>query len=337
MRTGVAISLVAHGALGAALLVSLPVATLEAPDESSPIEFIEIADITELSIGLDTVVPEPEPEPPAAAPEPVAEPEPAPEPEPPQLEPEPQPEPEPVAEPRQIEAAPEPEPAPQPETEAFPELEPEAEPEPLPQPEPEPQRADVGLLPAPPRPRPAAIAAAAPPEPDPEPEEPELEAAEPAEPELEAAEPEPELAEAPPLQPEEPVEDTPDDIAALIGAPDDDGPAAAGAPDAPANTALTQSEIDALRDAIAACWFPPAGWNNPEEVRVVLQFRLSRDGNVVGVPNVVSAPAGQYAAVATQRAISAVRSCAPYDLPPEKYSEWQEIQINFDPFDMFQP
>lgn len=347
MRTGLVVSIGAHVGVAVAALVSLPIASLEAPDPGPGVAFIEIADVTELRIGLDTTIPEPEvptPAPVAAAPE-AAPPQPAPEPEPepqPVVEPEPVPEapPEPVAEatPRMIEMTPEPEPTPDP----APEPTPAPEPEPEPAPAPEPERAAIVPIPAP-RPRPQAIADAAAPAPEPEPEpipepdpEPIPEPPVPTPPQPLPEPPAPELpvvAEAPPLQPQE------DEIAALLaGTPASGDPTPLpGVPEGNANdTALTQSEIAALRSKIAGCWFPPAGWVDPAEVRVIVQFRLSRSGDVVGVPNVVQSPNSQYAIAAAQRAISAIRSCAPYDqLPPEKYDQWQEVRVTFDPIEMF--
>lgn len=321
MRTGLVVSLVGHGALIVAGLIALPTAHLasEAQPEMIPVELVTIAEVTQLAIGLDTTAPpEPEPAPaPAAeapAPEPTPPPEPVatPEPEPaPAVEPEPAPAPEPVA-------TPEPEPAPEP-APAVAEVTPAPEPAPAPRPE---TPAPAAILPTPaPRPRPTTdtTPTPAPPEPEPEPQPPA---------------PEPPVA--------EPAAAGPDEIAALLATPGVAGgvgeaAAGAGVTDGAAILEMTQSEIDALQRAIAACWYPPNGWVDPAEVRVVVQFRLNRDGTVLGIPTVVQAPTGRYATVATERALIAIRQCAPYQLPPEKYDAWQEVRITFDPLEMFLP
>jgi hypothetical protein len=97
---------------------------------------------------------------------------------------------------------------------------------------------------------------------------------------------------------------------------------------------MTQNELDALRARISQCWSPPIGWTDPSEVRVVMKMDLNQDGSVAGNPQVVAAPGGRYAQTAPESAARAIRRCAPYVLPPEKYAEWQEIQIVFDPTDM---
>ena len=93
-----------------------------------------------------------------------------------------------------------------------------------------------------------------------------------------------------------------------------------------------------LRDAVARCWNPPPGWTNPAEVRVVLQFRLNRDGTVQGLPQIVEAPTGRYAQAAPDSAQRAVYVCAPYQLPAELYdgpNGWHEVRMTFDPREMF--
>ena len=310
MRTGLVVSVVGHVALAVAGLDSLPINSLEAPDEGQPIELIDIAEITQLAIGLDTAVPVPEPIPDPPAADVAPQPEPPPE-VPPPADPEPLLE-EPVVPADDPPAA---EFVAEPAVDAAPEPTPPAEPDPLPEPVP------AAIVPNP-TPRPKAEAE---PEPEPEPAEPEPEPDPPV------------IDEAPPVQPAEE-----DRIAALLNDPAVDLPdpalAGPGAPDGDATvTEMTRSEVDALAAAIADCWYPPNGWVDPAEVRVVVQFRLNRDGTVQGVPNVVQAPTGRYALVATERALIAVRQCAPYQLPPDKYDAWQEVRITFDPIEMFLP
>jgi hypothetical protein len=98
-----------------------------------------------------------------------------------------------------------------------------------------------------------------------------------------------------------------------------------------ADAHMTVNEVDALRARIAACWTPPAGWSDPAEVRVVMIIALSPDGSVAAPPQVVDVPVGRYAQTAPESAVRAVRACAPYVLPPEKYPDWKQVKITFDP------
>jgi hypothetical protein len=63
---------------------------------------------------------------------------------------------------------------------------------------------------------------------------------------------------------------------------------------------------------------------------------LNADGTIGGDPQVLQAPDGRYAQAAPESAVRAVRRCAPYNLPPEKYEAWKQVKVTFDPTDMGQ-
>ncbi len=127
-----------------------------------------------------------------------------------------------------------------------------------------------------------------------------------------------------PAEPAEPARQPPSDeatatIGSLIGGSD---------------AKMTASELDALRARLSQCWSPPIGWSDPAEVRVVLMIYLNADGTIGGNPQVLQAPQGRYAQAAPESAVRAVRRCAPYNLPPEKYEAWKQVKVTFDPTDM---
>lgn len=102
---------------------------------------------------------------------------------------------------------------------------------------------------------------------------------------------------------------------------------------------LSQSEIDALRDRLHREWtIPPGGDRNPDEVTVRVTFQLSKDGRVIGQPH-GSSPYGHRTALfiaARDDAIRAVLRAQPFSmLRPENYELWKELEINFDPREMF--
>jgi colicin import membrane protein len=98
---------------------------------------------------------------------------------------------------------------------------------------------------------------------------------------------------------------------------------------------LSQSEIDALRAQIQACWNPPVGAENAQEliVRVRVQFRL--DGTLSAEPTLVNRGSSPYFQVAAESALRAVRRCQPYTMPAAKYDIWRDVEVTFDPRDMF--
>lgn len=216
-------------------------------------------------------------------------------------------------------------PPPPPPPDPAPEPEPVAEPEPAPiaQPEPEPAPAEEPVVeqtarftaPAPvarpdiaPTPRPVE-------RPSPQPEQPQQ-------------------------QPQE-TEFSADEIAALInrdenqggGGASDQTPATLGAPEGRDQT-LSESEMDALRRQIARCWNPPVGSVGAADLVVRVQMNLSEDGSLRGTAAVVNSSGNPSFQAAADSALRAVRRCAPYSLPFEKYSAWQDVIVNFDPREM---
>jgi outer membrane biosynthesis protein TonB len=205
-----------------------------------------------------------------------------------------------------------------------------------PRPEPEPEPEPVAVAAANPAPVPRAKPRVPAPEPEPEPE-----------PEPRTAEDDPlarQIAEEQQREPE-PEQQTrefdPERIAALIddnpagGRVPSESPASLGVDEGRPSAAMTQNELDALRARIKDCWFPPLGWSDPAEVRVRVRMALNPDGTLSGAPVVLEAPSGTYSRRAPESALTALRRCAPYDLPPEKYETWREVEIRFDPIEMF--
>ena len=222
-----------------------------------------------------------------------------------------------------------PDPEPTPEPPAEKELEPEPEPEPEPIAElPEPE-----IVPAP----------AQVPEPAPAPEPvPELVVEAETEPEPEP-EPKPQTRPTPPRVEPKPAFD-PTQIAALLDKlPDQEPqPVARAEPQRTAASAvqarLTLSEIDAFKIQMRRCWTVPAGVANAEGLVVRIKIFLRPDGSIAQPPQLINtsrllAGDAQFRAAADS-AMRAIRRCAPFRMPADKYSSWSEIDLNFDPREM---
>jgi colicin import membrane protein len=97
---------------------------------------------------------------------------------------------------------------------------------------------------------------------------------------------------------------------------------------------LSQSEIDALRAQIQACWNLPAGAADIKDIVVHVRLTLNQDGSLAADPVPVNRGTGAFQVVA-ESALRAVRRCAPYRLPVAKYEVWKEVEVNFDPRQMF--
>ena len=96
-------------------------------------------------------------------------------------------------------------------------------------------------------------------------------------------------------------------------------------------TDASQTALDTLRSDIERCWTIPSGWSDPKQVTVVVDFAMTREGKVTARPTVIEFAANQYGAAAAKNAIDAVLKCGPYSLPPEKYQDWQHVQVRLAP------
>jgi hypothetical protein len=320
MRAGLTVSVVGH-----LLLLAWGVFTLATPRpldvniEAVPVDLIPAGDITKLNQGKETAALVDKPSPNDPNDKPAEQPKPAPPP------PKPEPKPDPTPPP------PPPPPPPQPPQAAAP--------EPPPKPTPPP--------PPPPQPPPPA-AAAAPPEPSPEtpPPPPEPQPPKPAAPVKTAmAPPMPRVRPRPPSPPTDQKKNFDDKITALLTKSDatptaavSDRAATVGSSKSSSELAMTQNEIDALRARIVACWDIPLGASNADEVRTGVLFHLNQDGTVAGDPEITSRPDGRYSQIAPESVVRAIEKCAPYTLPPEKYSGeagWNTVALDLYPRDKF--
>jgi colicin import membrane protein len=99
---------------------------------------------------------------------------------------------------------------------------------------------------------------------------------------------------------------------------------------------LSQSELDALRARLMSLWNPPVGIQNPEDYVIRIRIRLGRDGKLIAPPQVITSGRGQLFDTARDSAVRAVFRGQPFDmLKPEHYATWKDIEVTFDPRDMF--
>lgn len=101
---------------------------------------------------------------------------------------------------------------------------------------------------------------------------------------------------------------------------------------------LTASEEDALRRQFAACWNPPVGAKNAQNLIVDIIVQVNADRTVASAQIVdqareASDPFYRMAAESARRAVLNPR-CSPLDLPADKYDQWKTILFHFDPRDM---
>ncbi|MFG6567548.1 energy transducer TonB [Sulfitobacter sp. 1A13679] len=148
-------------------------------------------------------------------------------------------------------------------------------------------------------------------------------------------EPEEEAAPEPTPEPaEEPAQDTTEDAIAdalseVLGQPEAEAPVPSGPP-------LSSGERESLRVAVSACWNIGALSTEAARTTVIVGLQMNQDGTpVIGSIRMLSASGGGDAAArqAFEAAKRAIIRCGSrgYDLPQEKYSQWQDIEMTFDP------
>jgi outer membrane biosynthesis protein TonB len=226
-------------------------------------------------------------------------------------------------------------------------------PEEKPQPEKLEQKPEPKPVEAPPEPKPKAVEP--PPEPKPEP----VETPPPPPPEIVKPKPEAKLpppAEAKsvpkiklhPVAPKAEATTKKDqfDIDSVMALLDKRAPTSKSAPNARVanknvkafgpQDAMTVDLQDSLRSQIQQCWSPPVGAPRPEELVVEFELFLKPDGSVAQPPQLSAESQSavshdSFARAAAEAARRAIYTCAPYKLPQDRYGQWQDITLTFDP------
>ncbi|WP_424832837.1 energy transducer TonB [Ruegeria sp.] len=142
----------------------------------------------------------------------------------------------------------------------------------------------------------------------------------------------------PPAQPEvaetpEPAEEPAQNDQSAI---DDALAEALGQGSEPSGPPLTSGEKDAMRLAVSNCWNVGSLSTDALQTIVVVGFSLTPDGKVVGGSVRMLDASGGTAASAKQAyeaARRAILRCGAkgYTLPADKYTQWQDIEITFNP------
>lgn len=100
---------------------------------------------------------------------------------------------------------------------------------------------------------------------------------------------------------------------------------------------VTISEIDAVRRQIQECWSMPAGARDAGNLIVTIRATVAPDGTVrsARIENTsrMNDPYFRAAAESAQRAVLNPR-CQPLKLPPQKYEQWKDLRLDFNPKDM---
>ncbi|MBQ9335604.1 MAG: cell envelope integrity protein TolA [Alphaproteobacteria bacterium] len=103
---------------------------------------------------------------------------------------------------------------------------------------------------------------------------------------------------------------------------------------------LTATQIDLIRQTIRKCWHFPAGLRNAEDLIVDIKMELDPEGNVkkaeiVDKTRMANDHDYRTAAENAYRAVLDPK-CNPLPLPKEHYNEWKDLELSFNPKEMFE-
>ncbi|MFQ3360615.1 MAG: hypothetical protein ACKVLI_04420 [Alphaproteobacteria bacterium] len=101
------------------------------------------------------------------------------------------------------------------------------------------------------------------------------------------------------------------------------------------NTTMTMVERGNMIRQLSACWNPPRGVRDADNLSVKIQVRLNKDGTLIDAISLSRSNDWEsLKKIAVESAIRGIKKCAPYDFPAEKYEIWKEMVIKFDPKNM---
>lgn len=104
-----------------------------------------------------------------------------------------------------------------------------------------------------------------------------------------------------------------------------------------AQNAMTADLRDSLKSQVEQCWSPPVGAPDAKKLIVDFDLFLNQDGSIAQPPQLMpdsaaAAASDPYVRAAADAALRAIYTCAPYKLPADRYSQWNEVKpFHFDP------
>jgi len=85
---------------------------------------------------------------------------------------------------------------------------------------------------------------------------------------------------------------------------------------------------------VKKCLTLPPGVAPNQRIKMVIRVELTRQGALAQDPAVMDAANPSIGYPLMQSVMRALRQCAPYSLPPDKYKEWRVLDIDFSPDQM---
>ena len=158
----------------------------------------------------------------------------------------------------------------------------------------------------------------------------------PQQPPTEQQPPPPQSTAQPPIPDPEPVgpREMPPDmnrLAEMLGLPIGE---AAPSGTADARMSKFTEGVREFKAQVKKCLTLPPGVAPNQRIKMVIRVELTRQGALAQDPAVMDAANPTIGYPLMQSVMRALRQCAPYSLPPDKYKEWRVLDIDFSPDQM---
>ncbi len=109
----------------------------------------------------------------------------------------------------------------------------------------------------------------------------------------------------------------------------------AGAFDGRAEQLAINQIAGVMQAKMRECWRLPTGGVGADQMIVTVRVRLRRDGLLAAYPEVQNTSSLPFFRIAAESVKRALKACEPYDLPPDKYDIWRDMDLDFDPSAMY--
>jgi hypothetical protein len=92
--------------------------------------------------------------------------------------------------------------------------------------------------------------------------------------------------------------------------------------------------VKEFKEQVRRCFKLPTGLASGQQLQMVIRIALAPTGALARDPEMVAAKMSPLGPALRDSAINAVRQCAPYKLPADKYQDWKVLDIDFSPDQM---
>jgi hypothetical protein len=92
--------------------------------------------------------------------------------------------------------------------------------------------------------------------------------------------------------------------------------------------------VKEFKAQVRRCFKLPPGIAANQQMRTIVRIRLRPNGTLADDPDPIDVPSPMRGGALVANVKQAIRQCAPYNLPADKYQDWKELDIDFSPDQM---